>query len=45
MTAITVPRGGGYLVFGKDDGRYSQPHPDQLDAYSHDAINGIVKAC
>jgi hypothetical protein len=34
--------GGGLLVFGiADDGSYCEPHPENLDVYSQDVINGI----
>lgn len=34
--------GGGWLVFGfEDDGTPSEPHVQDLSAYSQDAINGI----
>jgi hypothetical protein len=36
--------GGGYLVFGfRDDASIDPNRPASLEAYNHDAINGIVK--
>ncbi|MBZ9884824.1 ATP-binding protein [Mesorhizobium sp. CA10] len=35
--------GGGWLVFGiANDGSYSEPHPENLQGYHQDTINGIV---